>query len=310
MPQIDCPYCSLAKKKGELFCSRHNSNMAAFKSGVFYINANSFEECDWHVTRLSLNFNLDGRQTYFAGSRAFSISPSKYLLINEGQVFKTSVKTEASNRMVTLAFKVGLAEQILQSLHVKDPALLDDPFRSSTGSAEFIEKTYSTDLRIKAAVTKLIDCEYEQFEIEQKLENVLTYVITQQLNIRKEILSIAKSKATTRMEIYRRLHWSLDFLHDNFTNDITVEQLAKEACLSTFHYKRLFSELFKISPYQYLIHKRLEEACSLLRNEIKISDVCRKVGWKDPSSFTRLFKRRFAMTPEQFRADPFKTSAE
>lgn len=302
MSQIDCPYCSLAKKKGELFCSRHSSNMATLKSGVFYINANSFEECDWHVTRLSLNFNLDGRQTYHAGSRAFTVSPEKYLLINEGQVFKTSVKTAMPNRMVTLAFKVGLAEEILQSFQLNNPALLDDPFRSPTGSAEFIEKTYSIDPEIQASVTDLIDFEHEQLEIEQKLEHILVYILTQQLNIRNEVLSIAKSKVSTRLEIYRRLHWSLDFLNDNFTRDLTVEQLASEACLSTFHYKRLFSELFKISPYQYLINKRLEKARSLLNTELKISDVCLHVGWKDASSFTRLFKKRFSLTPEQFRS--------
>jgi hypothetical protein len=192
MPHIDCPYCSLAKKKGELFCSRHNSNIADFKSGVFFIHSKSLEECDWHVTRLSLNFNLDGPQTYFAGSRPFSVSPSKYLLINEGQAFKTSVQAGTANRMVTLAFKVGLAEEILQSFQVNDLTLLDDPFRNSIGSTEFIEKTYAIDSRIQITVSNLIDFEHEQFEVEQDLEDLLTYVITQQLDIRKEILSIAK----------------------------------------------------------------------------------------------------------------------
>jgi AraC family transcriptional regulator len=302
MTQPDCPYCSLAKKKGELFCSRHNSNMASLKSGVFYINTNSLEECDWHVTRLSLNFNLDGPQIYHAGSRAYSISPQKYLLINEGQLFKTSVKSAVPNRMVTLAFQVGLAEKIIHALDISDQALLDDPFRSSTGSPEFLERTYSIDSKIQSTVSDLIDVEYEQTEVEQRLENILTHVLMQQLNVRKEILSIAKSRASTRIEIYRRLHWSLDFLHENFTRDITVDELAKEACFSTFHYKRLFTELFENSPYQYLINLRLEKACSLLQSDLKIHEVCRHVGWKDPSSFARLFRKRFATTPEQFRS--------
>lgn len=302
MPESNCPYCSQAKKMGELFCSRHHSNMAALKSGVFYIKSGTLEECDWHVTRLSLNFNLDGLQTYHAGTKAFSISSEKYLLINEGQVFKTSVKSDMPNRMVTLAFRVGLAAEILRSMKVSDVALLDDPFQNSSGAPEFLEKTYSTDTVIQHSVSELIASDLAIEETEQKLENLLTHVIRQQLNIRKEILSIRKSKPATRLEIYKRLHWSLDLIHEHFDSDLTVEQLAKEACLSSFHFKRLFSELFNISPYQYLINKRLEKACSFLQDGLKVSDVCLRVGWKDPSSFTRLFKKRFSTTPEQFRS--------
>src|SRR5688500_12119372 len=157
MLQSDIPYWTLAKKKGELFCSRHSANMADLKSGVFYINSKSLEECDWHVTRLSLNFNLDGQQVYHAGSRAFSISPEKYLLINQGQLFKTSAQSETSNRMVTLAFQVGLAENILQGLASGWGELLDDPFRSPSGLPEFLEKTYPMDAKIHTSVTDLIN---------------------------------------------------------------------------------------------------------------------------------------------------------
>lgn len=279
--------------------------MASLRSGIFYIDSPALEECDWHVTRLSLNFNLDGPQVYHVGSKAFSISTEKYLLINEGQIFKTSVKSDIPNRMVTLAFQVGLAAEILRSMHVSDVALLDDPFRNSSGAPEFLEKTYSIDSVIQQSVRELIVSDLHIDETEQKLENLLTYIISQQLNIRREILSIRKSKPGTRLEIFKRLHWSLDFLHENFNNDLTVDKLAREACLSTFHYKRLFTELFNTSPYQYLIDKRLEKACNLLRDGTKVSEACLKVGWKDPSSFSRLFKKRFSTTPEQFRSSFF-----
>lgn len=303
MLQPECPYCSLAKKKGELFCSRHASNMQALKSGVFCIETDVFEECDWHVTRLSINFNLDGSQIYQTPARTFSVSPHKYLLLNQGQKFKTSSRSATTNRMITIAFQVGLAEKILKSLLSKDDAVLDDPFRDSHGSSEFLEKTYSLDPILHAAVTQLITFQGEADDLDQKLEDLLLHILKCQLNIRQEILSISKAKTSTKTEIYRRLHWSLDFLHETFADNISVERLAEEACLSTFHYKRLFTEVFKVPPHQYLINLRLDKARTLLHSDAKISEVCKQVGWKDPSSFARLFRKRFETTPNQFRAN-------
>jgi AraC family transcriptional regulator len=300
MQQVDCPYCTLAKKKGELFCSRHDSNMASLKSGVFFIDSNLFDECDWHVTRLSLNFNLDEKQRYQAGSREFIVSPDKYLLLNEGQSFKTSSSCSSRNRMITIAFQVGLPEKILCGLDNSEKDLLDSPFENPCGKAQFLEKTYSLDPSLQHEIKRLTTID-DELELGQSLENLLSVIVRSQLRIRSEILSIKKAKPSTRVEIYKRLHWSLDFLHENFTSDLTVEDLAKVACLSTFHYKRLFSEIFKISPYQYLIKLRLEKACALLQTERRVSEICQHVGWKDPSSFTRLFKRQFLFTPEQFR---------
>lgn len=300
MTEADCPYCSLATKKGELFCSRHGSNMADLKSGIFYINENSFEECDWHVTRLSLNFNLDERQVYRTNSREHTVSPEKYLLLNEGQSFKTVANYEAPTRMITIAFQVGLAERLLQDLTSDSKQLLDEPFQSPSGKNHFLEKTYPLDESLTSKVMQLTSINDDE-EIDELLQNLLVEIVRKQVCIRKEILSVKKLKPATRLEVYRRLHWSLDFLHENFFTDLSTEQLAQVACMSTFHYKRLFTELFAIPPYQYLIKLRLEKACSLLRTERKVSDICVDVGWKDPSSFSRLFKRYFFMTPEQYR---------
>ena len=117
----DCPYCSLALKAGELYCSKHSADMHALKSGMFYIVDKKFDECDWHVTRLSLNFNLDVIQPYFIGDREYRVSPQKYLLINEGQSFKT-VNEEQQARMITLAYEVGLPAQMFHSLKKKPSA--------------------------------------------------------------------------------------------------------------------------------------------------------------------------------------------
>ena len=244
-----CPYCSLAKKRGELFCSRHATNMDQLQSGVFYIEAASFEECDWHVTRLSLNFNLDDKQPYRVGNRTHVINPQKYLLLNEGQSFKTFAASPRVNRMITVAFQVGLANQIAAAMQTSEAALFER--NSASGSLMFPETTYRVDETIRQAVERLIAVQETESDTQNEIEDLLAHVLHIQLGVRKQILSIDKVKASTREEIYKRMHWSLDFLHDNYADEISIERLAEQSCLSHFHFKRLFRQVIGIPPYQY-----------------------------------------------------------
>lgn len=298
-----CPYCDLALKKGELFCSRHSADMHSLDSGVFFIHEKSFEECDWHVTRLSLNFNLDGSQTYFAGNREYQISPDKFLLINQGQSFKTFARSKSTDRMVTIAFKVGLAEQIYGSLSKSHEQLLDHPETTTAQSLRFFEKTYSTDSFLNQTVLSLLHDEIanpDPDRLNEKLESILTHILVLQKGVQREVSSINKVRASTRAEIYRRLHWALEYLQNHYRNDISIDQLASQACLSSFHFKRLFKEYFRDSPYQYIKKLRIQKSAELLHTGMPVHEVCKAVGWSDASSFIRLFKKVMYTTPHQF----------
>jgi AraC family transcriptional regulator len=277
--------------------------MDNLESGIFFIQAKNMEECDWHVTRLSLNFNMDGPHPFFAGNREYQVTPQKYLLINQGQSFKTSLKSEVDNRMVTIAFKVGLAEEIHKNLTRSTDFLLDKPFESPE-QISFFEQTYLLDDFLKSKLFALIspttENSQDEMSIEDELERILIHILVLQRNIRQRISAIDKVKPSTRIEIYRRLNWALEFVHDHFQDDIKVEHLAAQSCLSSFHFKRLFKAFFNESPYQYIKRLRIEKARILLATGHSVKEVCKTVGWKDPSSFIRMFRETQSMTPARY----------
>jgi AraC family transcriptional regulator len=295
-----CPYCSLATKAGEVYCSKHEENMSGLKSGLFYINGKKFEECDWHVTRLSLNFNLDDDQSYFIGKREFRISPSRYLLINEGQSFKTFSANEKT-RMVTLAFQVGLAQTIVQSWQHSHNNHLDGRM---SGGQDFFEQTFPMDKlltqKIHTLATTIVE---DTTQLNEEMENVLAHTLIHQQQISNTIESINNAKASTRFEIYRRLRYAVEFAQSNFHHPLSVELMASQACFSLYHFKRLFKEVYQIAPYQFVRQLRLEKARRLLRSGMQVKEVCRAVGWEDTSSFIRLFKQTFHLTPSQFQSN-------
>ena len=247
--------------------------MESLKSGVFYIKATTFDECDPHVTRLSLNFNLDNSQSYFIGRKEFKVSPKRFLLINEGQSFTTFSDADTESRMITLAFKVGLSEELYHSFSSTHEHLLESVGLTTT-PRRFFEQTYSVDEAIRAKLDLVTQTDFsDEQELQQELNNILLHVMLLQTDIGKKIESIRKVKASTRTEIYRRMQMAFEFLHNNFYKQIVIDDIAKEACLSGFHFKRLFREIYLESPYQYIKSLRIEKAKELLRKGLPVTEV-------------------------------------
>jgi AraC family transcriptional regulator len=304
---MDCPYCAMALKKGELFCSRHATDMASLKSGIFLIRSNRLEECDWHTTRLSLNFNTSGEQHYFTPARSYRVSPQRYLLLNEGQMFKTCLESDHENNMLTVAFRVGLPDIIYQTHRRSQETLLDNPHGAAMPTIDFFEKTYAMDSFLHASVQALTNTVYrvgqDEEAMEGLLENMLTHVLILQGDIHQRYSMLKMAKVSTQKEIYKRLIWATEFIQGNFERNITVEQVAAEACLSPYYFKRLFKEVFNQSPYQYIKNIRLSKAKELLLcKALPVHEICKAVGWEDASSFIRLFKKETRVTPQQWMA--------
>ena len=87
-----------------------------------------------------------------------------------------------------------------------------------------------------------------------------------------------------------------------FEHRVTLEDLARVSCLSPNHLLRTFRQAFGRTPHQFLVERRLEEAKRLLRDkEIPVTEVCLKVGFESPGSFSVLFRKRFGASPSEWR---------
>jgi len=98
---------------------------------------------------------------------------------------------------------------------------------------------------------------------------------------------------------------TLDFIETNISEEIDIEQLAKESALSLFYYQRLFSRLVKKPVREYIKLRRLACACeSLADKQHRILDIALDYGFKSHETFTRAFKETYKMTPEEYRKQP------
>jgi AraC family transcriptional regulator len=120
------------------------------------------------------------------------------------------------------------------------------------------------------------------------------------------IHSLPAQKASTREELFRRVARRRDYLHSRALIGVNLEDMAREACVSTFHFHRAFTQLFGIPPHEYVTRIRMEAAAELLKNrhDLTVTEVAGQVAFTSATSFSKLFRRRFGLSPQDFRRRP------
>lgn len=90
----------------------------------------------------------------------------------------------------------------------------------------------------------------------------------------------------------------LDFMEENFTCDLSIEEIAHYTGRSLATFKRDFKKISELTPEKWLIKKRLERAYELMNaGGKKVVDVYAEVGFRNPSHFSTAFKREYGMSP-------------
>ncbi|WP_141430801.1 AraC family transcriptional regulator [Bacillus sp. 03113] len=95
---------------------------------------------------------------------------------------------------------------------------------------------------------------------------------------------------------------SVEYLHQNYYEKITVEQLAEIENFHPFYYTQWFKNKFGMSPSEYIQFLRMEKAKQLLREtDFTILEIALEVGYNQASSLTRLFLKLYNTTPKDYR---------
>ena len=110
------------------------------------------------------------------------------------------------------------------------------------------------------------------------------------------------STGTSAIDIHSELGVSLKAMHERFSENIRVTELAKLANLSVSTFERKFKKQLNMTPRQYIRHLRVHDACYRLSHSdehlVAISAAC---GYVDQSHFSKEFSRITNETPLQYR---------
>jgi len=95
---------------------------------------------------------------------------------------------------------------------------------------------------------------------------------------------------------------ALQFIDRSFRDDIVMSEVAELTGFSPTHFNRRFRQLLRMSPTEYLLSLRIQEAQRLLATtEHTIARIGHEVGFYDQSHFTKRFGKATGMTPRTYR---------
>lgn len=96
------------------------------------------------------------------------------------------------------------------------------------------------------------------------------------------------------------LRYIKEYIYEHLHRNITLVELSTIVRISPYHFLRLFKKSIGVTPHQYILQCRIDQAKYLLQHgEFTISEIAVRTGFCDQSHLTRQFKRRIGVTPKQ-----------
>jgi YesN/AraC family two-component response regulator len=164
------------------------------------------------------------------------------------------------------------------------------------GARDYFKKPFNIEEICEKIDLLLNNRAYKGVERRKKRENIF-------LILRKDIEPKEIKKKIQNKEFTPHIKKAIKYIKENFdNNELTLSKVAKEACLSQYHFSRIFKEISGVSYTNFLNGIRISKAKKLLRDKTaSILDISLSVGFNNLSHFDRVFKKREGMTPTEYR---------
>ncbi|HSP15728.1 MAG TPA: AraC family transcriptional regulator [Thermoanaerobaculia bacterium] len=243
----------------------------------------------------SIKAVVRGRAAWESEGRRFVVTEGTCLLLDEGQEYSLTIEEPEPVTTFCLFFRNGFLGDALRSAAVTDAALLDEPFESGS------ERPVPGLRHLSDAMHALLSG-MQQTPTEDDFIAAASLIASDLHREQRSERTLDAAKSGTRHELRRRVQRGVDFMLSHLADPITVEDAARAACLSLFHFHRAFTALHGTTPHRFLREQRLALAARLLRlTEDDVTDIAARSGFESLGSFTTRFTKSFGLPPGRYR---------
>ena len=202
---------------------------------------------------------------------------------------------------------VQLHGEIRESLHLFLPSLAETALREIDVDPDKVRLRYERGFRDpliegigRAIRAEMLDPTPAGNMLVETLASALgVHLLQRHSNLASASLSLPPARGALDPG---RLDRVRDFIETNLGEDLTIEALANEACLSPFHFARAFKAATGVAPHRYLTNRRLERARSWISaGQLPLAEIAFRCGFSSQASFTKWFKRLVGITPGEYR---------
>ena len=264
-----------------------------FVSPDFSVQYRKAKQLVWQnqaTTGYSLLTTLSGKLDYTFDDQRFSLERS------ESVVLEPNTTVNAKGQQVELLFLTFSASLVIQN---------------ATAMQLIPPKSIVTFRRVHVHGDRKLDGQLEEFASELATEKPGREIVMRAL-VEQLLVHILRNYSTPRLSeelelsrvglVDRRIRRSVELMHTQLDQDLTLKALAAASYLSPFHFARLFKKLTGSSPHNYLAGIRAARAQLLLaETDLSVTEIGVRVGYLSGSHFTKAFRIATGATPREFR---------
>ena len=275
--------------------------MYAFPFEVSFSEVKKFSkgyvELHWH-DEIQISIVTKGSIEFIVGERSYILKNGQAIFINSQRIHMAKSVGDGDCIYHSVIFNPKLLKtfpgSIIEQKYI-DPVLTADNLNSIEiyGDNKWERKA----LEYVADIINADAIKGRAYELEIYI-NLLNFWLLLVLNEN----DIFAQKTEPKPINEERVKNVLSFIHDNYNNKITLQDIADSVFVSKGECCRFFKKSLKMSPYDYLINYRINESMKLLKNtNSSILDIAENVGFNNVSHYIQIFKKKTGQTPHEYR---------
>jgi len=233
-----------------------------------------------------------GHKTIYIGHQPVHYGPEDYLVVGVPMPLECEACPEEGKPLLGLSININ-ATLLYQLVNELEASSFDYSHCQQDACALTSIKMNDSMLETTQRLIKALHSDLDSHISGASLVNEIVYRVL--IGSKGQILF----NLAHRDGRYAKVAKSLNKMHQEYAQKLTVENLAKEANMSVSAFHLAFRKLTLESPLQYLKKVRLNKAKELIQLEgFRVNDAARSVGYSSVSQFSREFKRHFNITPK------------
>ncbi len=237
----------------------------------------------WHKEYIELFYIRQGGLTFFIHERRYSLRKKQVMLINQNETYSVTAEPESEVLVIqipVISFKGYIKKEEEFFFKNQCQEAEADIGKLLNEMADIFEKKeYAYELEVQAKFYQLLHRILLKYGMAEKRNGEILYSGGQ-----------------------GRLSEILNYMQENYTQEITLESLAEEFGFSSVYLSRMFKKYGNMNFKQYLQKIRLEHAYhDLLNSDQSIGEIALQNGFPSAKSLTTAFKQYYYCLPSDYR---------
>ena len=259
--------------------------------------AGSAFECHWHP-ELEFTYILTGAMMYQANNNQYLVKAGDALFVNQNGLHAGTAYHHSSCKYFAITFQPSLISGHKNSIF-ENKYLTQIINNEQISSVYFdaAEKESSHVVSILLQLEKYYKDKTEGYEllIESKLFELWFYLY-------QDVYCKLPIKSNKQPKNIIQIKSALDYIHANYKENLSLEDIASSCSLSKSSCCRLFKKILHSTPFDYLLNYRIQKSIPyLLSKGMNITEVALSVGFSSSSYYSEIFKKCMNYSPTAYK---------